>query len=75
MGDPFKAFVEQMARMTVPGDNDDAMIARVKAANEEIGACVEDPAENVIVCADDEFLCNETQAFWSMIREARELLK
>ncbi len=37
--------------------------------------CHVDLEEIVMVEADDEFLCSETQAFWAMIREARELQK
>jgi hypothetical protein len=70
-----QAFVEQMARMVVPGDDDPAMAARVKAAQVEMNTGDDDVEGDVLACTDDEFLCSETLTLWEMIREARELLK
>jgi hypothetical protein len=82
MSDKFRELVEQMARCVIPGDGDETMQDRVKEAHEEAGmyeADEEDPTmddvDYVIAAAGDEFLCSETQAFWAMIREAREFLK
>lgn len=80
--DKFRAFVEQMARMVVPGDDDEDMQARVLRARDEVGYGNYDPPEDdfvaedaVLAAADDGFLSSETSAFWDMVRAARELLR
>ena len=79
MSDRLREFVERMARFVIPGDDDETMRSRVEEARassiypEDEGDV--DLEEIVMAEADDEFLCSETQAFWAMIRAARELIK
>jgi hypothetical protein len=68
-----RAFVEQVARFVVPGDDNEAMRERVDKLEillpeETLDAAVVDEAE-------DEFLCSETIALWALVRQARELTK
>jgi hypothetical protein len=75
MSDPFKEFVEQMARLTVPEDETDESQARREAAASESGTPVSELDESDIVAsANDEFLCSEVLALWAMIRKARALI-
>ena len=72
----FREFVEKMARLVVPEDDVEDMHERRKRAAHETGCPVEQVIdEDVIVNADDEFLCGETLTLWRLIRETRELLK
>jgi hypothetical protein len=74
--DKFREFVNTMARLVVPEDDVEDMLVRRKEAARETGRPVAQVAdEDVIVNADDEFLCSETLTLWGLIREARELLK
>jgi hypothetical protein len=74
--DKFREFVKKMARLLVPEDGVEEMRERRREAAHETGSPVEEVTdEDVIVNADDEFLCGETLTLWSLIRETRELLK
>jgi hypothetical protein len=74
--DKFREFVKKMARLLVPEDDVEEMCERRKQAADETGCPVEEvTGEDVIVNADDEFLCSEALILWSLIRETRELLK
>jgi len=74
--DTFREFVKKMARLLVPEDDVEEMRERRKQAARESGCLVEQMTdEDVIVNADDEFLCSETLTLWKLTREARELLK
>ena len=74
--DEFRQFVKKMARLVVPEDNVEEMCERLLQAAHETGCPVEQVTdEDVIVNADDEFLCSETLTLWRLIRETRELLK
>jgi hypothetical protein len=75
--DKFREFVEQMARFTIAGDDDETMHERVNDTRDELGLEPDEPCGDgdVIEAADDEFLLRETHAFWDMIRAARELLR
>ena len=79
MSNRLREFVERTARFVIPGDDDETMRRRVQEARDasiyQEGEWDVDLEEIVMAEADDEFLCSETQAFWAMIREARELLK
>ncbi len=68
--DPFKEFVEEMARLAVPEENR----ARREAAASESGTPISELDDSdIISCAEDEFLCSEALALWAMIRKARAL--
>ena len=74
--DKLKEFVKKMARLLVPEDEVEEMCERRKQAAHETGSRIEEVTdEDVIVNADDEFLCGETLSLWRLIRETRELLK
>jgi hypothetical protein len=74
MNDPFKEFVAQMARLTVPEDDTEENRERRAAAASESGTPIGELVESdIVACADDEFLCSEALAFWAMIRKARAL--
>ncbi|HXZ15004.1 MAG TPA: hypothetical protein VEH77_03385 [Roseiarcus sp.] len=74
--DKLKEFVKKMARLLVPEDEVEEMCERRKQAAHETGSPIEEVTdEDVIVNADDEFLCGETLSLWRLIRETRELLK
>jgi hypothetical protein len=74
--DKFGEFVKKMARLLVPEDDVEEMCERRKQMAHEAGSPVEEVTEeDVIVNADDEFLCSETLTLWRLIRETRELLK
>jgi hypothetical protein len=74
MSDPFKEFVEQMARLAVPEDDIEKSRARREAAASELGTSISELDESdIVAAADDEFLCSEALALWAMIRKAREL--
>ena len=73
--DKFREFVKKTARLLVPEDDVEDIRERRKQAADATGCPVEEVAdEDVIVNADDEFLCGETLTLWRLIREARELL-
>ena len=74
--DKFREFVKRMAHLLVPDDDVEDMRERRKEAARETGRPVGQVAdEDVIVNADDEFLCGAALTLWKLIREARELLK
>ena len=76
MSDKFREFVEELAHLLVPEDDVEDMQERREQAAHESGRSVDEVTdEDVIVNADDEFLCSKTQALWKLIREAREILK
>ena len=76
MSDPFKEFVEQMARMAVPEDDTEDNRRRREVAASDSGTPISELDESdLVACADDEFLCSEALALWAMIRKARELLR
>jgi hypothetical protein len=74
MSDPFKEFVEEMARLAVPEDDTDESRGRRQAAASDSGTPISELDESdLVACADDEFLCSEPLALWAMIRKARAL--
>jgi hypothetical protein len=74
MSDPFKEFVEEMARLVVPEDDTDESRRLRETAASDSGTPVDELDESDIVAsADDEFLCSEALALWAMIRKARAL--
>ena len=74
MSNPFQEFVEEMARLAVPEDDTEESRARREAAASDSGTPISELDESdIIVCADDEFLCSEALALWAMIRKARAL--
>ncbi len=76
MSDPFKEFVEQMARLAVPEDDTDEGRERREAAASESGTPISQLDDSdIIASADDEFLCSEALTLWAMIRKARVLAK
>ncbi len=76
MSDPFKEFVEQIARLVVPEDDTEDNRRRREAAASDLGTPTSELNESdLVACADDEFLCSEALALWAMIRKARELLR
>ena len=75
MSDPFKEFVEQMARLAVPEDDTEECRGRREAAASESGTPIAELDESdLIACADEEFLCSEALALWALIRKARQLV-
>ena len=76
MSDPFKEFVEDMARLAVPEDDTEDNRERREAAASESGTPISELDEvDIIASADDEFLCSEALALWAMIRKARALIR
>ncbi len=76
MSDPFKEFVEQMARLAVPEDDTEDNRRLREVATSESGVPIGQLDESEIVAsADDEFLCSEALALWAMIRKARGLIR
>ena len=74
MSDPFKEFVEQIARLAVPEDDTEDNRGRREAAASESGTPISELDESDLVAsAGDEFLCSEALALWSLIRKARAL--
>ena len=74
MSDPFKEFVEQMARLAVREDDTEDNRRRREAAASELGTPIGELDEcDLVACADDEFLCSEALALWALIRKARAL--
>jgi hypothetical protein len=74
MSDPFREFVEQMARLAVPEDDTEENWERREATASETGRPLSELDESdLIACADDEFLCSEVLTLWAMIRKARAL--
>ena len=75
MSNPFKQFVEEMARLAVPEDDTEESRGRRETAASELGTPISDLDESdMVACADDEFLCSEVLALWAMIRKARALI-
>lgn len=80
-------FIQQIARMIVPGDDTESMRKRVAEGMSVIGkpawcytpppnwAEDTDPDEAVLTEAGDDYLTSETVALWALVRQARELLK
>ena len=76
MSDPFREFVEQMARLLVPEDDTEENQERCEVAASELGTPISELDEfDLIARADDEFLCSEALTLWAMIRKARALAK
>jgi hypothetical protein len=74
MKDPFKDFVEELSRLTIPQDDSEENRGRRETAAFESGTPISELDESdIIACADDEFLRSETLALWAMIRKARAL--
>jgi hypothetical protein len=75
MNNPFKEFVKEMARLTVPEDDTEESRSRRETAASESGTPIGELEESDLVAsADDNFLCSEALALWTMIRKARELI-
>jgi hypothetical protein len=76
MRNPFKEFVEEMARLAVPEDDTEESRARREAAASDSGTPISELDESdLIASADDECLCSEALALWAMIRKARALAR
>jgi hypothetical protein len=76
MSNPFKEFVEQTARLSIPEDDTEDNRERREAAASESGTPIGELDESdLIACADDEFLCSEALTLWVLIRMARELMQ
>jgi hypothetical protein len=76
MSDPFKEFVEEIARLTIPEDDTEESRGQREVAASESGTPISELDESDIVAsADDEFLCSEALALWAMIRKARALAR
>ena len=76
MSDPFKEFVAEIARLTVPEDDTEENRARREATACESGTPINELDDSDIIAgADDEFLCSEALALWALIRKARALIK
>jgi hypothetical protein len=74
MSNPSKEFVAEIARLAVPEDDTMESRGRREAAASESGTPISELEESdIIACADDEFLCSEALALWTMIRKARVL--
>jgi hypothetical protein len=74
MSNPFKEFVEEMARLASPEDDtEESRVLRDAAASESGTPISELDESDIIACAGDEFLCSEALALWAMIRKARVL--
>ena len=74
MSNPFKEFVEEMARLALPEDDTEENRARREVAASSPGRRFSELDESDIIAgADDEFLCSEALALWAMIRKARAL--
>jgi hypothetical protein len=74
MSDPFKKFVEQMARLAVPEDDtEDNRRRREAAASDSATPIGELDESDLVAIADDEFLCSEALALWALICKARAL--
>jgi hypothetical protein len=74
VSNPFKEFVEEMARLAVPEDDTEESRRRREAAAFESGTPISELDESdILASADDEFLCSEALAPWAMIRKARAL--
>jgi hypothetical protein len=75
MSDPFKEFVEHMARLSLPEDDTEENRKRSEIAASESGIQIRELDDSDIVAsADDEFLCSEALTLWAMIRKARVML-
>ena len=69
MSDPFKEFVEEMARLAVPEDDTEDNRRLHEVASSESGTPIGELDESdLIASADDEFLCSEVLALWALIR-------
>jgi hypothetical protein len=76
ISDPFKEFVEKMARLAVPEDDTEENRGHREAVASESGTPISELDESDLVAsADDEFLCSGALALWAMIRKARELVR
>jgi hypothetical protein len=76
MSDPFKEFVEKIARLAVPEDHTENNRRLREVAASELGTPISELDESDIIAgADDEFLCSEALALWATIRKARELIR
>ena len=76
MSDPFKEFVEEMARLAVPEDDTEENRGRREAAASKSGRPTTELDESdLIASADDEFLCSEALTLWAMIRKAWALIR
>ena len=74
MSDPFREFVEEMARLALPEDDTEESRGRREAAAYESETPISELDESDIVAsADDEFLRSEALALWALIRKARAL--
>ena len=74
MSNPFKEFVEQMARLAVPEDDTEDNRERREAAASDSGTPISELDDaDLIAGADDELLCSEALTLWAMIRKARAL--
>ena len=72
MNDPFKVFVEEIARLAVPEDHTENNRRLREAAASDSGTPIGELDESdIIASADDEFLCSAALALWAMIRQAR----
>jgi hypothetical protein len=69
MSNPFKEFVTQLARLTIPEDNTEESRGLREVAASESGMPIGELDESdLIACADDDFLCSEALALWAMVR-------
>jgi hypothetical protein len=75
MSDPFKEFVEQIARWAVPEGRHrgEPRAARGRRASESGTPIGELDESDLVASADEKFLCSEALALWALIRKARAL--
>jgi hypothetical protein len=66
MKHPFKDFVEELARFTVPEDDAAKSRGRRETAASELGTPIAELEESdIIACADYGFLCSELLVLWT----------
>ena len=74
MSDPFKEFVEEMARLAVPEDDSEESRERRDAAASESGTPISElDQSDISPVPTTRLLCSEALALWAMIRKARAL--
>ena len=69
MSDPFRAFVERVARLTTPSDPE-----QLQKWREDLEADADTSDEDVLDDLPSDHMEDEARAFWRLIREARKLI-
>lgn len=74
MSDPFRTFVEQMARLTTPYDPKELAKLAADDGWDIVEFLTDDDKEDLVAGVESDKCFEDAMAFWKLIKQARELV-